>query len=167
MENLSFLLLLIFFALFFQMHFYKNYCGSVAYYLMLPIKRLTVIAILLANSVFPLLVSLFVFYGTQLGLGFNVNNNAGNISFSDKLLYVSLVLILIKILPLSISVLAKKHLALVPLFLLSLGIIYLSITVIEELISNVVQVPSFVVPVVFLCCIVFICGKILAGMKME
>lgn len=166
LENLSFLVVFVFFALFFQIHFYKSYCGSVAYYLILPIKRSVLTGVLIVNSISPMIITLVLASGVKILLG-SVSAYTNDISSFDKLFYVSIVLILIKVLPIPIFILAKKHLALVPLFLFLICFVYLALSLINELLSIVIQLPSFVIVIAFLISVIFICWKIVTGVKLE
>jgi hypothetical protein len=97
----------------------------------------------------------------------SVSTAANDIGSLDKLSYVSIVLILIKVLPMPVFILAKKHLALVPLFLILLCFVYLTLSLINELLSSLIQLPFFVIAIELLFSVIFICWKIIACAKFE
>ncbi len=133
---------------------------------MLPIKRFILIGILIVNSISPLIITFVLTSGVKLTLG-SVYSAANDIGSLDKLSYVSIVLILIKVLPIPVFILAKKHLVLVPLFLILLCFVYLALSLINELLSSLIQLPSFVIAIELLLSVIFICWKIITGAKLE
>lgn len=166
LENLSFLVVTVFFVLFFQIHFYRSYCGHVTYYLMLPIKRFVLIGILIINSISPLIITMVLTSAVKLVLG-SVSNTTNDTGSLDRLFYVSIVLIFIKVLPIPIFILAKKHLVLVPLFLIFMCFVYLALSLINELLSSLIHLPSFVIAIELLLSVIFICWKIITSAKLE
>ena len=89
-----------------------------------------------------------------------VQTGIHSISLFDKLMYLFVVLVIIKVLPLPLAILFKKHVALVPLFLCMSGFLYLFLSLIRELISGIVHINNPTMAFLFLASIVFISTKI-------
>jgi hypothetical protein len=160
LNNLMILVSITFFAVLFQMHFYRVYCGDVAFYLMLPVKRTRLVPILAVNSTVPIIFALLLYSCIRMLFHPTAQTGIHSISLFDKLMYLFVVLVIIKVLPLPLAILFKKHVALVPLFLCMSGFLYLFLSLIRELISGIVHINNPTMAFLFLASIVFISTKI-------
>ena len=160
LNNLMLLVSVIFFAVLFQMHFYRVYCGKVAFYLMLPVKRIRLLPILAVNSTIPIFFALLSYSCIRMLFQPTVQTDIGSISLFDKFLYLLVVLVIIKVLPLPLAILFKKHVALVPLFLFMSGFLYFFLSLIRELLSGIVHINNPTTALLFLASIVYISMKI-------
>jgi hypothetical protein len=167
LTNLTLLVVAVSFAVFYQMHWYRTYCGNVAFYLMLPIERTKLLPILAINSIAPVIVAL-VMYGC-IWIAFKPTYQPGVncIGFTDRVVYILVVLVISKVLPLPIAILFKKHVMLVPFFLGILSLVYFFLSFIAEMLSGLVAIDGPAMALLFMGCVVLIAAKILARATIE
>lgn len=167
LSNLAMLSLVVLTTILFQMHFYREYCGSAVFYLILPVKRAYILPLFfIIMMLFPILITIVLSSSVFL-LKYFYNYNIVFAPLRETVFYLSGILLITKALPLTVMLLIRKHFALFPLFLLMIIILYLVMSIIRELVSFSLIISDPVFIFFYMLIVVFICIRIINTADME
>lgn len=165
-EKITLLLLTVILSLVYQIHLFRSYCGSASFYLCLPVKKVHILPLYAAGSIIPALIaSILYLISRLLLLSINVNYSYAGMSLANRVYYLLILFSGLKILPLPLLILYKKHPALVPVFCMVIAAEYFIISILNEMVSNVVIIPSQVIAFCFYTSIALTCLKIHMDLK--
>lgn len=163
-NNLSFLVLLVFLMVAYQIHIFRTYSGGVAFYLNLPVEKYRLLSILLIETIIPLSLSLSI---TAIVLMISQMFAMVWISFQwvilKKCYYMVLTFFMLKTIALPIFILYKRHIALILLFLIFLVMIYALISIIAEL----MHIPGMVFGFILFGSVEAVCIRIVMSAKIN
>ncbi len=160
-ENITLLLMLVILSLVYQIHLFRTYCGSASFYLCLPVKKIHILPLYVAGSIIPALIASILYLISHLLLLLaKVNYSAAGMSFENRVYYVLILFSALKILPLPLLILYKKHPALVPVFFIGIAAEYFIISILSEMVSNFFSISSQVIAFFFFASIALTCLKI-------
>ena len=168
LNNLVVLILGMLASLLYLIHIYRTYSGNASYYLSLPINTLDLMPFYLVNSFSPLIVSIVLYIIVKVIFScIGISLSSVGMGLVERGYYLFLILSVVKIIPLPLFILYKKHLALIPLSLILLAMLYAILSLVIEVVSGFMQIPAFVIGILFIGSIIVICIRILTTAKIN
>lgn len=164
-NNLAFLILIFLSSTSYQLYLLKQYTGGPSFYIIIPIKKIILLPFFIFNALLPLIFSLILFALSNLLFQFNFNYQ--EFSFVQKCFYLISFLTILKIIPIPIMILYKKHIMLIPGSFLILSILYLFISIITEILSSMIPLPTFATGIVFIISITVISFQLIKSAKIS
>lgn len=163
LDNLVLLLILIITATLFQIQILKTNSGTPVFYLSLPIKKIYVLPIYIINSALPVLFTLILFVVSQYFLSdFKINQALLSGNSFTKLYYAWIIFTIVKILPIPLLVLFKKHPVLVPFLLILFAGEYFILAILVELFLKGFVLQNEIISFFLLILIFISCVKIIS-----
>jgi hypothetical protein len=161
LDNLIFFVLLIISSILYQIYVFRTNCGNAAFYLSLPINKKNYLPFYIMISTMPFVIaSLLSAVVKILLLLLNHKYTPAGLSFWEREYYLLMILLILKILPLSLYILFKKHPVLIVVFLISIAFTYILIALAVEILSGFVSIPSQMTIFFLFCCILIASVKV-------
>jgi len=161
LNNIVFLLFGLVAAILYQIQLYRAYTGGVSFYLSLPIPHTHWIILLTLFMMIPIICIISFELGLVLLLKQLFPLLFVEINFLEKTYYLILITILLKIMSLPIYILYKKHIGLIPVFLIILMFVYFSVSIIQEIFFWWFPYPVIFISVLFVSAVFLLCVRII------
>ena len=161
LNNLVFLIFGIIAAILYQIQLYRVYTGGVTFYLSLPVPHTYWIILLTFFMIIPVICIMSFELGVLLFLKQIFPSFFVEVKVLEKIYYLILVTILLKIISLPLFILYKKHIGLIPIFLFLLLFVYFLVSIIQEIFFWWLPNPAYFISILFVSTVFFICIRII------
>jgi hypothetical protein len=157
LDNLVLLVLGVVGAVLYQIHIYRTYGGNPSFYLLLPVRKGIILPALICFSFLPSTMGIAVSAVIKSIGGWETTG----MQYAQRINYLLIIFAIVKIVPLPLFLLYKKHIVLVPAFFAMLVMVYLALSMVMEFVSGYIRVPGTVMALLFAISVLYICRAIL------
>jgi hypothetical protein len=161
LDNLVFFILLIISSILYQIYVFRTNCGNAAFYLSLPVNKKDYLPFYIMISTMPFVIASLLSAVVKIFLLLlNHKYASAGLSFWEREYYLLMIFLILKILPLPLYILFRKHPVLIVVFLIAIAFTYILIAMAVEILSGFVPVPPQIIIFFLFYCILIACVKI-------